>query len=207
VYGMYVMCPATFLEPGVVQVRSVPVSGLLDVGRYPHGVDSTTKAVAAALSASTFESQPLDDVMRWKYNKLLSNLRNTVQIVCGLETGDELHDVVHREGVACLEAAGLTVASSAEARERRGNIVTNQPVRGSEHRGSSTWQSIVRGVGSVETDYLNGEIVLLGRLHGVPTPANELLQRLAADVVTGRTPAGSITEAAILTQLDGSPTA
>lgn len=30
-----------------------------------------------------------------------------------------------------------------------------------------------------EADYPNGEIVLLGRLHGVPTPVNELLQREA----------------------------
>ena len=32
------------------------------------------------------------------------------------------------------------------------------------------------GSGSSETDYLNGEVILLGRLHGVPTPANEVLQ-------------------------------
>ena len=36
------------------------------------------------------------------------------------------------------------------------------------------------GSGSIETDYLNGEIVLLGRLHGVPTPVNALLQQLSA---------------------------
>ena len=28
----------------------------------------------------------------------------------------------------------------------------------------------------METDYLNGEIALLGRLHGIPTPVNEALQ-------------------------------
>jgi len=44
-------------------------------------------------------------------------------------------------------------------------------------RGSSTWQSLVRGSGTTEVDWLNGEIVLLGRLHGIPTPVNELLQR------------------------------
>ena len=30
-----------------------------------------------------------------------------------------------------------------------------------------------RGTGDIETNYLNGEIVLLGRLHDVPTPANK----------------------------------
>ena len=46
--------------------------------------------------------------------------------------------------------------------------------------GSSSWQSLARSTGSIEADYLNGEIVLLGRIHGVPTPVNLLLQRTAA---------------------------
>ena len=46
--------------------------------------------------------------------------------------------------------------------------------------GASSWQSLARGTGSIEADYLNGEIVLLGRLFGVPTPVNLLLQQLAA---------------------------
>ena len=45
--------------------------------------------------------------------------------------------------------------------------------------GASSWQSLARGTGSIEADYLNGEIVLLGRLHGVATPVNAALQRLA----------------------------
>ena len=40
----------------------------------------------------------------------------------------------------------------------------------------STFQSLSRGT-STEADLLNGEIVLLGRLHGVPTPVNALLQQ------------------------------
>ncbi|MHB1615287.1 MAG: ketopantoate reductase C-terminal domain-containing protein [Actinomycetes bacterium] len=36
-----------------------------------------------------------------------------------------------------------------------------------------------RRASSIETDYLNGEVVLLGRLHAVATPVNALLQLLA----------------------------
>ena len=50
---------------------------------------------------------------------------------------------------------------------------------GRERAGSSSWQSLARGTGAIETDYLNGEIVLLGRLHGVPTPVNAALCALA----------------------------
>ena len=38
-YAVPVMLPATYLEPGVVDASSAPVTGILDVGRYPTGVD------------------------------------------------------------------------------------------------------------------------------------------------------------------------
>ena len=34
-----------------------------------------------------------------------------------------------------------------------------QPVNGEFRGGGSSWQSLARGTGSIETDYLNGEIV------------------------------------------------
>src|SRR5215471_20751468 len=46
VYGICVMCPAGYLTPGVVQAWTYPVSGLLDIGRYPSGVDETAKVIA-----------------------------------------------------------------------------------------------------------------------------------------------------------------
>ena len=52
-------------------------------------------------------------------------------------------------------------------------------IEGARARGGSTWQSLARGTGTIETDYLNGEIALLGRLHGVPTPVNAALQAIA----------------------------
>jgi len=68
-----------------------------------------------------------------------------------------------------------------------------RPIGDQARGGGSTWQSLERRAGSVETDYLNGEIVLLGRQHGVPTPANALLQRLMADAAATGEPAGSMT--------------
>src|ERR1019366_1831432 len=69
-YAMCVMCPATHLRPGVIQAHSAPVSGLLDLGRYPSGVDDGAHAVADALDATTFQSVARPDIMRWKYRKL-----------------------------------------------------------------------------------------------------------------------------------------
>ena len=67
--------------------------------------------------------------------------------------------------------------------------------------GGSTWQSLARGTGDVETDYLTGEVVLLGRLYGVDTPLNAVLQRLARRLSVERRPPGVLTEEEILAEL------
>lgn len=203
VYGVCVMFPTAFVEPGVVQAQSAPVSGLLDIGRYPSGVDDTATMVAAALSASTFESVPRPDIMRWKYSKLLMNLGNSVQAVCEPDGARELYRRVRDEGIAALDAAGIEYASAEEDKARRGTILTPRPIGGAIRGGGSTWQSLARGTGAVEADFLNGEIVLLGRLHGVPTPANALFQRLANQAARERWAPGSMPVADALALLDG----
>ena len=78
-----------------------------------------------------------------------------------------------------------------------------QPVGDERHRaGGSTWQSLQRGTGSIETDYLTGEIVLLGRLHGVPTPANRALQAIATRMALTGEPPASRSEDDVLRSLD-----
>ncbi len=84
-YGMCVMCPATQLRPGVVQVHSSPVSGLLDLGRFPAGIDEPGQAIADAIATTTFQSVARPDIMRWKYRKLLMNLANAVEALSGPE--------------------------------------------------------------------------------------------------------------------------
>jgi len=85
VYGICVMCPTSFLQPGVVQAYASPVHGLLDIGRYPSGVDAVAEEIASVLSSSSFESEPRTDIMRWKYGKLLLNLANAVAALAGPE--------------------------------------------------------------------------------------------------------------------------
>jgi 2-dehydropantoate 2-reductase len=202
VYGCCVMFPTTFLEPGVVQAHSAPVTGILDVGRYPSGSDRVAEGVAEAFAMSSFSAEPVDDIMRWKYCKLLLNLGNAVEAVCGpAARGGEIGREARAEGVACLEAAGIAFASEEEDLARRGGMVRQLPIEGRPRQGGSSWQSLRRGTGSIETDYLNGEIVLLGRLHGVPTPVNSLLQRLAGELARSGAEPGSITADQLLARL------
>jgi 2-dehydropantoate 2-reductase len=202
VYGMYVVVPATHLEPGMVVASSAPDSGVLDLGRYPAGVDATATEVAAVLSASTFSSLALPAIMRWKYAKLLANLANAVQAICGTEArGGEVVRAVQAEGRAVLATAGIDVASADETRDRTGDHVRLLPVAGEPRRGGSSWQSLARAAGTIEADWLNGEIVLLGRMHGVATPHNLVLQRLANRMAAEGAAPGSMTVDQLLAEL------
>ncbi|MFD9196340.1 ketopantoate reductase family protein [Streptomyces phaeochromogenes] len=195
VYGVCVWLPATFVEPGVVSAAGTPLTGILHLGRYPHGTDETVRRIAADLSASRFEAPVVSDVTRWQYAKLLGNLANSIEAVSGVLTSEEgiaLYGRVRAEGEAVLAAAGIPYASEEEQKEARADKIRFEPFDGSERGAGSSWQSLNRGTGTIEADYLNGEIALLGRLHGIPTPLNDLLQRLANDFARERRAAGSM---------------
>ncbi len=194
-YGMRVILAGTHLEPGVVEISTAPIWGILDLGRYPHGSDMLAEQIAADLSASGFDARATPDVMANKYLKLLSNLANSIQAACGTAEHPataELAKAARAEARACYAAAGIEVADETVEAERRAMRGLVLPVGRTSRQGGSSWQSLERGTGNIEADWLNGEIVLLGRLHGVPTPVNERLQAIANRMARDRTPAGSI---------------
>ncbi|MGC9960958.1 MAG: 2-dehydropantoate 2-reductase N-terminal domain-containing protein [Acidimicrobiales bacterium] len=194
-YGMRVILAGTHLEPGVVEISTAPIWGILDLGRYPHGSDMLAEQIAADLSASGFDARATQDVMANKYLKLLSNLANSIQAACGTAehpVTTQLAKAARAEARACYAAAGIEVADETVEAERRAMRGLVLPVGRTSRQGGSSWQSLERGTGNIEADWLNGEIVLLGRLHGVPTPVNERLQAIANRMARDRTPAGSI---------------
>jgi len=58
-----------------------------------------------------------------------------------------------------------------------------------------------RGTGTIETNYLNGEIVLLGRMNDMATPVNAMLQRAANAAARAGKPPGSVPAAELLASL------
>jgi 2-dehydropantoate 2-reductase len=200
VYGVCVMFPTTHLVPGVVAQHSFPVPGILNIGRFPSGSDDRAAQIAAALRSAGFVCEPLPDIMRWKYTKLLMNLGNAVQAVCG--SAPEIFGPVRAEGERVLKAAGIDFATEEENRGLRADLITNHDAIGQPRSGGSSWQSLARGTGAIESDYLNGEIVLLGRLHGVPVPYNEHAQRMANHFARSHLPAGSMPTQEWLSKMD-----
>jgi len=206
VHGLCVMMPTEHLEPGVVIAHSAAATGILDLGRFPSGTDDVDDALASAFRDSRCESVARPDIMRWKYRKLLNNLGNAVQALCGTDLDSEdalaaLH-LLTAEAERAFAAADIDPVGEAEDDARRGDHLRLEPVAGAVRGGGSTWQSLARGSG-VETDHLNGEIALLGRLHGVPTPANARIQALMTEASTQGARPGAWTAAALLAELRG----
>lgn len=194
VYGMLIMMPATFLDPGEVILHGTPLTGWLDAGRYPEGLDPLIEQVCADINASTMTAKPDPQVMRIKYAKLRANLNNALDALVGGEgRGGPVHQRLIEEANACFAAAGIDTAPDTELSAGRRAAFRDGDIPGYPRRGTSSWQSLARGRG-IEVDYLNGEIVLLGTLHGVPTPYNRAVQQLALEAARTQATPASYTE-------------
>ncbi|MGH9304201.1 MAG: ketopantoate reductase family protein [Acidimicrobiales bacterium] len=197
VYGMRVILAASHLEPGVVEISTAPVAGILAVGRYPGGTDETATKLAGDLCVARFDAEAVQDVMAHKYLKLLTNLGNAIEAACGADRLDDpvaksLEEEAKAEARRCFEAAGITLADAAVEADQRRRRGPPRPVLGVTRRGGSSHQSLARATGDIEADWLNGEIVLLGRLHGIETPVNARLQHVANTMARSRSVPGSV---------------
>ncbi len=189
-HGMCVKAAGVHLEPGVVHLHNPPFTASCDVGRVPAGHDGVDDALARDLEAARIRSTACDDIMARKYSKLVSNLTNVLEAAGGRAAlASPLAELARDEAAAALAAAGI-VASQKPADATATMRFVDVP--GVARPGGSTMQSLIRGGHSLEVDDLNGEIVLLGRLHGVPTPVNVRLQALGKRLVEESIPAGSL---------------
>jgi 2-dehydropantoate 2-reductase len=198
VYATLVQMPTTHLVPGEVQLFGAHVWGNLDTCRYPSWVDALAEQFCRDTNDAGFESVADPEALEQKYAKLLFNLNNIAQALF-LPTDDptELVRVLREEGAAAMRAAGIRWTPPERARQA--NFVYGE-IPGLKREGGSTWQSVVTGR-SLETDYLNGEIVMLGRVYGVPTPGNLTMLDIAAKTAAGRLQPGWITPEECLAQI------
>jgi 2-dehydropantoate 2-reductase len=202
VYGMTVMLPADYVTPGEVICYGTPKLGLVDIGRYPQGLDDNVALIATALDSAGFAAFPLEHVMQSKYGKLRDNLGNVVEAALGHGArSGTLMAPIQAEADRVYDAASVVRIAIGNADPRRKGLMEMGAVEGVTRTGGSSIQSLKRGTGTIETDWLNGEIVLLGRLHGVPTPLNAGLVAIGRELVEEGAKPGSMTEADLLARL------
>lgn len=191
VFAACVMFPAAMITPGEVIVRGTPGRGVFQVGRYPTRTDRDAgeitrdegwlSAIAKDWDAAGCHITTPDAVMAWKYRKLLSNLGNALDALLA-DPGEAgaLREAVETEAREILDAAGIGYIDDETDRTARRNHFSVAAVPDAPERiGGSSWQSLIRGSGSIETDYLNGEIALIARRMGRSAPLNERLTAIA----------------------------
>jgi 2-dehydropantoate 2-reductase len=194
VYGIMVRVGAVYLTDGEVIARRDP-PGWFIIGCYPSGTDELVEAVAAELRTAGFLAKTSPDVMPYKWGKLMGNIGNAVNAItdAGGVGGNPVTDAAQQEFRNILAQAGIRWVSGKEVEQEWPEITA--PLRGSldVKARSSTWQSLARRQGAVETEFLNGEVVRLAKRLGTQAPINETLMRISQEMATNREPPGKYT--------------
>jgi len=215
VYATLVSLPATFLVPGEVSTNAIGCGGVLDTGCYATGVDPTVEHFVNDLEKAGFSAKPDAQVMRLKYAKLLVNLLNVMDAALrpqsqGSEaqaqdettTRKALARRIREEALAVYAAAGIDCTPREAFIERTRQYMQMGEIAGQKRQAGSSWQSLARGTGNIETEFLNGEITLLGHRHGVSTPANTACIQVARELVKGTYAPRSMTAASFMGYVD-----
>jgi 2-dehydropantoate 2-reductase len=208
VYGACVWMWTAHLAPGEVIIRGAPTSGMFHLGRVPAlATDNHDRQLLAGIrddwvSAKLATVLPAD-VMEWKYRKLISNVGNAFQaLIGGRGRTGAMVKAAEAEGRAVLDAAKISYTSDADEAAARAKSFTIAPVPGEpDYLGGSTWQSLARGTGNVETDYLNGELVMIARQLGIEAPINAKVAALVRQAAARGAAPGSMTVEELRTSL------
>ncbi len=209
IYGGFLMLPTMFLEPGTVVNMAGGGQGFIEIGLYPRGSDDLAARISKALRDSGFGGGVNDWVMRTKAAKCLFNLRNALEAITGRREGGEKYMAeARKEALDVWTAAGIEwedPESFATRVKIRRDGEKRKEVKGQTGMGSS-WQSLMRKTGNIEAEELNGDVVKLGQLVGVPAPYNELLWKIAEEMASQKELPGKYTVGELMEMVKiGSP--
>ena len=192
-----------FLEPGQASY-SIPFSKLALLIGEPFGAKGNRLQSLSALFNKALPTDISQDIRGAHWTKLIFNLTNAVPAVTGLSYQEgnhypqirELNIKLMKEGLEVIKLAGIKTAPVPGFSLSLIETMAKMPLpesssmmksiiesAGEQHTLGSILQSIKRGK-STEVDYLNGEIVNLGKKKGVPTPVNSLIVGLVHQVET-----------------------
>ena len=192
-----------FLEPGKASY-SIPFSKTALLIGEPFGNKGNRLQTLSALLNKAIGTDISEEIRAAHWTKLIWNLQTAVPAITGLSYQDsyqylevrELTISLLKEGLKVIKAAGIKTANvpgfpmePIETMARESLLIASTLLKKiAESLGKvpvlgSTLQSIKRGT-STEVDYLNGEIVNLGKKMGIPTPANSLMVELVHQAET-----------------------
>ena len=187
-----------FLEPGKA-LYSLPWGKIALLIGEPFGTKGNRLQSLSALFNKALPTDISEDIRGAHWTKLLWNLNNPIPAVTGLSLQElnpypqmrELQVNLMKEGLEVIKIAGMKTADvpgmPLSLMETIMETMVKMPLPtsffGQLPMLGSTFQSIKRRK-STEIDYLNGEIVNLGKKRNIPTPANSLMVELVHQVET-----------------------
>ena len=196
VYGVMVRVGAVYLNDGEVIARRDP-PGWYIIGKYPAGTDKLTETAAEDLRKAGYLVRTSAEVMPYKWGKLMTNLSNAIGAITNgdMESTRPISRAAFEEARSIIEKAGIKWISQEQVARDWPEITA--PLRGQikTEEQSSTWQSLARKQGSVETDYLNGEIVRAAKRLGIRAPINEKLVSISQEMAANHEIPGKYTPA------------
>ncbi len=196
VYGGIVFFGATYLKPGrIIHVAE----NSLGIGRYPTGVDPFVERLCSMLSDAGFAATAYPDIMAVKWSKLFRNLSNALFGITGLSLLEGIKYEAPRMMMADIleEAKRVTDAEGVEIVPLAGQPPVDKMISSLRKPGDrdfeisgdekmmlrpSTWQDLYLKRGRTEVDYLNGEIVRMGKANGIQTPYNSLMVNIVTQM-------------------------
>lgn len=199
VVGVCVWAPTSLIGPGEVASFFAERSGAFHLGRYPSTLQDGDDARLLAGIQEDWQSAHLDvhlpdNVMAWKYRKLVGNLRNAFDALVGEPGGGcPAASATAREGKAILAAAGVPIIPEEVDKQLRAAGPRPAPITGIPNLGSSSRQSLTRRSGTTEVDWLNGEIVALAHAIGATAPLNAAICAIVRDAAARGAQPGDLT--------------
>lgn len=195
VYAGLVFFSAVQLEPSLI---TMPQGRTVAIGCYPEGLDDRARRMCDDLKRAGLEALSSAYVMSMKWGKLIANLNNATTTITGYWLERAMADTemrrlmlaVREEGLRVSDAAGIAVepppGEPSAIRIREMTEKLRQPLKPAkpgddddlvdqERTYSSMWQDLYLGRKQNEAEFLNGEIIALGRKVGIPTPYNWVL--------------------------------
>ena len=177
VISTLVWMPATHLKPGQVELYSGSLRGVLDSGPVKGDPDQTiSNQLCQAFVLAGFEAVARQDILDWKYAKLISNLGGAAQ-ACVSDDWHSVAEAAREEGVNVLKQAGVASVDLEVLLDRCSQVELKE-IEGVSRQGGSTWQSRKRGR-PLETPWIEGAIVELADQFGIEAPVNRALLKVA----------------------------
>ncbi len=192
-----------FLEPGKALYSKTFTKTAFLIGE-PFGAKGNRIQSLSAMFNKALPTDISEDIRGAHWTKLLWNLITAVPAVTGLSYQEgnhypqirELNINLMKEGLEVVKVAGIETApvpgfplslieTLAKMPLSEASSMMKKTIEsgGEQHTLGSVLQSIKRGK-TTEVDFMNGEIVNLGKKNGIPTPANTLMVKLVHQVET-----------------------